>query len=615
MELMQADELDLYSGMFPAETEQEEIVCGCRGRGRRVKKAPRLPLIAMVMRMELNEEKYNRPGRGRGRALRDHAVQQGKLRRPHTHMAHDTTHDISQQASYEGQGKTEGQGKMEGQGKNEEAFADHHDFPTLQQAATRSKATSRSSATSTQASNQLPPKTAFNPHRRNMAGVVDSRDSSLSSRNDETGEVKSKIRKRYFDFAQANQDLLQEFPLTMPTKRILTLTRHNLDKFNAQSSDSESCKSGSVLSVGSNQNVPMYERYPVTLDDIRKSRHHQANHPLPSNQDNLRAENSSINLSKDEQKNTRLENAMDAYLSNETKCDKLPADNTLLQVNDKDDVNSNQTDISNVSNLNGSNFSEEDNNPDPTDHAQSGQDVKFEGSDKQDSDKLFPINTDVNAVIDFDRKVAQAYMTPDQVLANSTKSETESASVARTASEKIGSLEEFSSSAAESDIPCLNKKLESGENSYYALTKPEKIVPKINSTSLSQPVYVEGKETDSELEGFQTVKHKVRRKTPPKAIVAVRPLQQTDTVWRLYGRDVIQVDGLPAVSDVSHLHSLVSGFGIIIDHQVCLENGATAIRFKLCSAESCEFCVQCLDGSDCILPDSNSRISCRHLTV
>ncbi|WAQ96776.1 hypothetical protein MAR_029466 [Mya arenaria] len=434
MELMQADELDLYSGMFPAETEQEEIVCGCRGRGRRVKKAPRLPLIAMVMRMELNE-----------------------------------------------------------------------------------------------ASNQLPPKTAFNPHRRNMAGVVDSRDSSLSSRNDETGEVKSKIRKRYFDFAQANQDLLQEFPLTMPTKRILTLTRHNLDKFNAQSSDSESCKSGSV--------------------------------------------------------------------------------------NDKDDVNSNQTDISNVSNLNGSNFSEEDNNPDPTDHAQSGQDVKFEGSDKQDSDKLFPINTDVNAVIDFDRKVAQAYMTPDQVLANSTKSETESASVARTASEKIGSLEEFSSSAAESDIPCLNKKLESGENSYYALTKPEKIVPKINSTSLSQPVYVEGKETDSELEGFQTVKHKVRRKTPPKAIVAVRPLQQTDTVWRLYGRDVIQVDGLPAVSDVSHLHSLVSGFGIIIDHQVCLENGATAIRFKLCSAESCEFCVQCLDGSDCILPDSNSRISCRHLTV
>lgn len=88
----------------------------------------------------------------------------------------------------------------------------------------------------------------------------------------------AKAAKKKFDFSKANQELLQEFPIVKNTgPKIFSLTQQNLEKF-LRESDSESCSSqenSHVSYTASKENtegMPVYQRYAVTLDDIRKSK-------------------------------------------------------------------------------------------------------------------------------------------------------------------------------------------------------------------------------------------------------------------------------------------------------------------------------------------------------
>ena len=88
--------------------------------------------------------------------------------------------------------------------------------------------------------------------------------------------VKPKVcKKEKFDFRTANQNLLREFPIAKTGPKVLSLTQHNLEKFLRESDTESSCSSQDMVCNNTSQenfdDLPLYQRYAVTLDDIKKS--------------------------------------------------------------------------------------------------------------------------------------------------------------------------------------------------------------------------------------------------------------------------------------------------------------------------------------------------------
>lgn len=88
--------------------------------------------------------------------------------------------------------------------------------------------------------------------------------------------VRPKVKRmKPFDFAMANQSLMAEFPLHKKKNRVMRLTRENLEKFTRDSdtdSVSSSQEGAKAVEQGTNSDVPIYEQFAVTHEDIRRAR-------------------------------------------------------------------------------------------------------------------------------------------------------------------------------------------------------------------------------------------------------------------------------------------------------------------------------------------------------
>lgn len=88
--------------------------------------------------------------------------------------------------------------------------------------------------------------------------------------------VRPKVKRmKPFDFAMANQSLMAEFPLHKKKSRVMRLTRENLEKFTRDSdtdSISSSQEGAKAVEQRTNSDVPIYEQFAVTHEDIRRAR-------------------------------------------------------------------------------------------------------------------------------------------------------------------------------------------------------------------------------------------------------------------------------------------------------------------------------------------------------
>ncbi|XP_033733166.1 uncharacterized protein LOC117322389 isoform X2 [Pecten maximus] len=80
--------------------------------------------------------------------------------------------------------------------------------------------------------------------------------------------------------------------------------------------------------------------------------------------------------------------------------------------------------------------------------------------------------------------------------------------------------------------------------------------------------------------------------------------------WNITQGHVVQLDGLPKGCDLSTLEELVAQYGTIKETQVLQYEASVAVRFRLTSEDACEWVVSCLDGTDCLFPESNRTLHC-----
>lgn len=94
-------------------------------------------------------------------------------------------------------------------------------------------------------------------------------------------KTKTKVKKEVFDFTKANQNLLEEFPFPKQSGcQVLSLTQHNLEKFLRESDNESNCSAQDPVvhehvKEFEDDDVPLYQKYAVTLDDIMRSRYTQ----------------------------------------------------------------------------------------------------------------------------------------------------------------------------------------------------------------------------------------------------------------------------------------------------------------------------------------------------
>ncbi|KAL3877835.1 hypothetical protein ACJMK2_035479 [Sinanodonta woodiana] len=85
--------------------------------------------------------------------------------------------------------------------------------------------------------------------------------------------------------------------------------------------------------------------------------------------------------------------------------------------------------------------------------------------------------------------------------------------------------------------------------------------------------------------------------------------------WKVKGKSVIQVDGLPPSPDLSGLVDLIASFGTISDQEVSNHSTGSSARFKLASGDSCDLAVECLHDSGCLYADSNRVLMCYRIPL
>ncbi|XP_052263166.1 uncharacterized protein LOC127866577 isoform X2 [Dreissena polymorpha] len=683
--LLVGDEAMSDVEMPDMEFEQaEETLCCCHGR-RRVdvvakshRTVPRLPLVAMVRRMEV---KSGKPGRGRAQLRRE---QMSSL------VGSQRSASLSEAQQRKVQVPLSDTGRSN---VNNKWLCE--DFPPLLDASGLREGGAHSFGSHHSIGRDEMP-LAFSQDFDVAAGSQASSMSSFDIHPD-TG-VRPKVLKKQFDFVKANQSLLEEYPLAKKTKRVGSLTRQNIEKF-LQDSDNSSVSSA-IAYAYTPDDAPMYEKYAVTLEDIRKARgkshgewnEHmlydrlQSSNCLEYNQPDHSYQNESakpsdvpyfknITYSQSTNHIIHLGQAMDqninspASLSNKKPHNALDlkrtsniahSDGYIERINCQgttmeffhDDVElpSNGSQFSNVSNVtNNSDISLEEcpdwealeddiYMSDSPDEAVEVSEPHLASSETEQEEALFG---NASSVIDENQveKINDPFVDdfqevyPTILLQNGENAHgiKEVTNVAET-QDTIGN----SSSADTTDLSDINSEVEQIAKRLNMKDDKSNIakicsaitmassLPAINTSKLrGSAVAVEGEDVhSSDMEGFERVvnhkkkAHKKQKSTPIKKA----PVAKENSIWRLYGRDVVQVDGLPSDVDLTHLHSLVNGFGVIKDSQVRTLNSMISVRYKLVNEEACEFCAQCLHNSECIVPGSNTTgsncvISCQHLDV
>lgn len=89
-------------------------------------------------------------------------------------------------------------------------------------------------------------------------------------------EKQNVLKKKPFDVIEAHKSLLTEYPMPKKANRLSKLTCHNLEKFTKlmekETMPSISHSEESNYLIEDNTDLPMYERFAVTHDDIRRAK-------------------------------------------------------------------------------------------------------------------------------------------------------------------------------------------------------------------------------------------------------------------------------------------------------------------------------------------------------
>ncbi|OWF45061.1 uncharacterized protein LOC110457517 [Mizuhopecten yessoensis] len=84
----------------------------------------------------------------------------------------------------------------------------------------------------------------------------------------------------------------------------------------------------------------------------------------------------------------------------------------------------------------------------------------------------------------------------------------------------------------------------------------------------------------------------------------------SENPWSITQGNVVQLDGLPKGCDLSTLEELIAQYGTIQQTQILEYEASVAVRFRLHSEDACDWVVSCLDGTDCLFPESNRTLNC-----
>lgn len=315
-----------------------------------------------------------------------------------------------------------------------------------------------------------------------------------------------KIPKKPFDFTKANQELLVEFPIARQPHKIYSLTQHNVEKF-LRENDSESSYSRSYITSHNTtrdnlEGLPVYQRYAVTLDDIKNTK---VPSKVKGHLANLLEAMDNYGNCPDDEKIPNVE------VANSTPVCDVPSNRNF------DSIASNVSDVSNLSS--------------PSDNVD-----YFEGS-------VDPVNTDnqndVNMCGD-----DKSHDDGDDDKCNNMETD----------EENIQPFCTNKSSQGDVQLNCITDNVKDiidlGDNLVHSLKVDDGVmhdtpVGQLDNIDISSPV--DDKLEDNCMkndipEGFQKVVSKrSRRRTPPKERQCnLKDIPDDETVWRLYGNNVIQ---------------------------------------------------------------------------
>lgn len=353
-----------------------------------------------------------------------------------------------------------------------------------------------------------------------------------------------KAAKKKFNFSKANQELLSEFPIVKNSgPKIFSLTQQNLEKF-LRESDSESCSSQENSHISHNtsekntESMPVYQRYAVTLDDIRKSKSSK----VPPKVKGCLAE---------------LLEAMDTYCENpETYFDKME------QINkESDDLNSvpNEKDNFTIKTADNSQTWKNDlkisdrelRNAEADTNQQSNENIDGILSNASAVSDLSSLDSPSENELEIDVKSDHIYQRLD--IEKGLDSEIVMGSDEMCNIEEFNgmcdgayvALGEHQTSIIEggilvNELNVETEKEDRTKSEHSNMLKKAVSIRSLDEIDLKTPPL--SKSTERDLKGFQKVvsKHK-RGKSPCDAQKTINGVLNDQTVWRIYGRNSIQV--------------------------------------------------------------------------
>ncbi|KAL4240800.1 hypothetical protein ACF0H5_001588 [Mactra antiquata] len=274
--------IDWNHGIESIDSLPDEVVCyKTRGHYKsRFRTVPRLPLAAMIRRMKLLEDNPDTVTRARGRAklLSD---RNRMYKKPgHTQQSRKSVvkPDSSRYESVSLPHKSEKKEMYNNKWEQEEfpALGFEHTSDGSPKKKLKSEDAMRLQETRTDKLIQEQPVS----HEIDITPVENHVENDIVIMPRNNLKAKTKVKQKDFDFKKATQSLLKDFPTPCkPTSQVLSLTQHNLEKF-LRESDNESSCSGQDHVVQEHvkefedDDMPLYEKYAVTLDDISRFKYY-----------------------------------------------------------------------------------------------------------------------------------------------------------------------------------------------------------------------------------------------------------------------------------------------------------------------------------------------------
>ncbi|XP_013420961.1 uncharacterized protein LOC106181192 [Lingula anatina] len=183
-------------------------------------------------------------------------------------------------------------------------------------------------------------------------------------------------------------------------------------------------------------------------------------------------------------------------------------------------------------------------------------------------------------------------------------------------SENLLELSKCSTSLQNSSLPSsiLLEPFESSSYQGFGHVKKRDTDPKFTEEDFPKLANAQKPPSDTKVTSTKSkIRHKAKKKHVKNAEANFSENTE-DTDFSIKGDHVCRIEGLPQKLCIKELREFLINYGQVVEVKLCEREKDSVALVKLGTAESAEWLVDCLDGSDAVFNDSEQPVKCSKLS-